>query len=284
MTKLPPGFTHELNQHVPRSHPATKDQGGVPVFDLNDFCCGAHGFAALLETEPAVAPEDKKEGVDTTPTKKEYTLFDTGPDTLSLVRNIKALQVPITKITRVVTSHWHSDHTGGLLSFLELRNKCIKEGITTPPPTGTEKPCNEKIDDQAPPAQCVVDVHPSRPHLRAIAPPPTWKSVLCALPKDPSFEEITAAGGVLERRKDGHTVASGTIWISGEIPRVTEFEQGLLGGVRWVEKGEQGWTEEREIGPIGENATGRWIAEPHLMDERYAAVDVEGKGLVLFSS
>lgn len=284
MTKLPPGFTHELNQHVPRSHPATEDQGGVPVFDLNDFCCGAHGFAALLETEPAVAPEDKKEGVDTTPTKKEYTLFDTGPDTLSLVRNIKALQVPITKITRVVTSHWHSDHTGGLLSFLELRNKCIKEGITTPPPTGTEKPCNEKIDDQAPPAQCVVDVHPSRPHLRAIAPPPTWKSVLCALPKDPSFEEITAAGGVLERRKDGHTVASGTIWISGEIPRVTEFEQGLLGGVRWVEKGEQGWTEEREIGPIGENATGRWIAEPHLMDERYAAVDVEGKGLVLFSS
>ncbi|KAJ2913080.1 hypothetical protein MD484_g7333, partial [Candolleomyces efflorescens] len=270
MTKLPPGFTHELNQHVPRSHPSSKDQGGVPVLDFNDFCCGAHGFAALLETE----------------TEREYThtLFDTGPDSLSLVRNIKALQVPITKIDRVVTSHWHSDHTGGLLSFLALRKKCVEEGVTTPPPTGTEKPCIEKIDPEAPVAPCVVDVHPSRPHLRGIAPPPTWKSVLCALPKDPSFEEISAAGGVLKKHKDGHTVANGTVWISGEIPRVTEFEKGLLGGVRWVEKGEQGWTEEREIGPIGEDATGRWIAEPHLMDERYAAVDVEGKGLVLFSS
>ncbi|KAJ3523699.1 hypothetical protein NMY22_g11328 [Coprinellus aureogranulatus] len=310
MTKLPPGFTHELHQHIPHSRHATADKGSVPVFDLNDFCCGAHGFAALIETEVDEPDEarsgDGGEQSDNPRTKRLYrTLFDTGPDSLSLVRNIKALQIPITTIDRVVTSHWHSDHTGGLLSFLELRKKCIEDGIDTPPLTSStlpplpgtveapQAPSSSEVDqadssgsrDQVKP--CIVDVHPSRPHLRGIAPPPKNNHVICALPPDPTFEAIEEAGGVLEKRRDGHTVAGGTVWISGEVPRVTEWEAGLLGGVRWVEEGEEGYEREdgeEEIGPVGDNAKGRWKSEPHLMDERYAAVDVEGKGLVLFSS
>ncbi|KZP32912.1 hypothetical protein FIBSPDRAFT_721887, partial [Athelia psychrophila] len=62
----------------------------------------------------------------------------------------------------------------------------------------------------------------------------------------------------------------GTVWVSGEIPRITEFEGGLLGGVRWFETENGG--------------KGGWKSEEHIMDERYACIDVAGKGLVIFSA
>ena len=128
--------------------------------------------------------------------------------------------MPIEKIERVIISHWHRDHTGGLLSYLNGRR------------SNTES------------HPCIVDVHPDRPFARGIAPGPTYDKVLCALPPDPTFELIETAGGVLEKHAEGHTVAGGTIWVSGEIPRVTEFESGLLGGMRWHEdRGE--WIKEQ---------------------------------------
>jgi 7,8-dihydropterin-6-yl-methyl-4-(beta-D-ribofuranosyl)aminobenzene 5'-phosphate synthase len=150
--------------------------------------------------------------------RSHLTLFDTGPDSLSLVRNVRAMQTPIERIERVITSHWHSDHTGGLLSFLELRYSTSD---------------SNSHETQLP---CVVDVHPDRPLARGIAPGPTYNKVICSLPPDPTFELIEKAGGVLEKHSEGHAVAGGTLWVSGEIPRVTEYETGLLGGMRWVQK------------------------------------------------
>lgn len=42
-------------------------------------------------------------------------------------------------------------------------------------------------------------------------------------------------------------VAGDTVWVSGEIPRVTEWEGGLLGGVRWNED-KRDWVNE-EVSP-----------------------------------
>ena len=39
MTKLPPGFTHEVSQHI-RLYPHPDEVTGVPVIDLDLFCCG----------------------------------------------------------------------------------------------------------------------------------------------------------------------------------------------------------------------------------------------------
>lgn len=150
------------------------------------------------------------------------------------------MEVGPDRITRVITSHWHSDHTGGLLAFLRLRS-----------PSSNSSPC-------------IVDVHPDRPDARGIAPGPTFDKVACALPRDPTLVEIAEAGGTVEQHAEGHAVAGGTVWVSGEIPRVTEFEAGLRGGMRFKD--------------------GKWVHEPHIMDERYAAIDVAGRGLVLFSS
>ncbi|CAA7259091.1 unnamed protein product [Cyclocybe aegerita] len=231
----------ELQQHVNQpGHGVYDEEKKVPVLDFDNFCCGAHGFAALIETFV--------EGEETS----HLTLFDTGPDSQSLVRNIRAMQTPTEKIERVITSHWHSDHTGGLLSFLELRRaKFQSAGLTG--------------------LACIVDVHPNRPILRGIAPGPHYDKVLCALPPDPTFEEIEQLGGVLEKHAEGHAVSGDTIWVSGEIPRVTEYESGILGGMRWVSGS-------------GSGESGKWIFDRLIMDERYAAIDVAGKGLVVFSS
>lgn len=197
------------------------------------------------------------------------TLFDTGPDSRSLIRNVVGLQIPVANIDRVVLSHWHSDHTGGLLSFLKYRSADI----------GSES---------AVPAPCLVDVHPGRPIARGISVPPTYDKVICRLPDDPTFEEIQEAGGTVAVSREGHPVADGTVWVSGEIPRVTEYESGILGGVRWVEESGKGtWTrdEVRILGFIfGVKGSRADEMNKHIMDERYVAVDVYGKGLVIFSA
>lgn len=37
--------------------------------------------------------------------ESHLTLFDTGPDSQSLVRNAKAMQVPVDDISRIILSH-----------------------------------------------------------------------------------------------------------------------------------------------------------------------------------
>ncbi|KAJ7217946.1 beta-lactamase-like protein [Mycena pura] len=230
-TKLPPGFTHELPQHLQQQHPPPpcSTVTGVPVIDLNDFCCGAHGFSALIETH--ISGEEP-----------HLTLFDTGPDSQSLVRNVKAMQVPVHKVSRIITSHWHADHTGGLLSFLSH-----SRALNNP--------------------KCIVDCHPDRPISRGMARGPLYDKVFGALRSDPTFEEIEAAGGIVEKHAECHTVAAGAVWVSGEIPRISPFEVGMPGAMRWV--AEDG---------------GKWISDELIMDERYAVIDVAGKGLVIFSA
>jgi 7,8-dihydropterin-6-yl-methyl-4-(beta-D-ribofuranosyl)aminobenzene 5'-phosphate synthase len=92
-----------------------------------------------------------------------------------------------------------------------------------------------------------VDLHPERPLRRGIAPPPK-KIPIVALPPDPTFEEIEAAGGKLDLRSDDHDIRgrdgqSTGVRVSGEIKRVTSFEAGLPGAVTWMvdENGEGGW-------------------------------------------
>ena len=168
-------------------------------------------------------------------------MFDTGPDSQSLVRNIKGLKIPFDDIERVVTSHWHSDHTGGLLSFLDLFHDAEAEvdlDLILSVPGHSHKRHSTPV---------VVDVHPDRPLARGIAPGPSYDKVVCALQRDPAFEEITQREGVvLEKHGEPHLVSDGTVYISGEIPRVTEYEQGLHGGARWR---------------IGENGIGKWESE-----------------------
>ena len=207
----PPGNPGEFLLEVPQqlmSHPPIHKETGVPILDLPNYCCGAHGLSLLLTTTSATGEEST-------------LLFDAGPEPHTINRNVAALKVTMGTIDRIVLSHWHSDHSGGILQALRLISKG-REGNQQQEPIP-------------------VDVHSDRHNGRGIAPPPTYK-VIARLPDDPKFDEITAAGGIVEPHREGHTVSNGAVYVSGEIPRLTEWETGLIGGVQWVD--------------------GKWVREP----------------------
>lgn len=140
------------------------------------------------------------------------------------------MQTSVSDVERIVLSHWHSDHSGGILSFLKHRQHLSSSGTASP--SSNSHPKSKSI---------VVDLHPSRPTARGIAPPPGDK-VIARLKEDPHFSELKALGAEVELSKDGHVVAGEGVYVSGEIPRVSEFEGGLIGGMRWEEG--KGWFSE----------------------------------------
>jgi len=73
---------------------------------LSDDFIGEWGFAALVEANG------------------RRLLFDTGARPDTVLQNAKALGVDLSAITDVVLSHWHDDHTGGLIA---LRRELIKQ-------------------------------------------------------------------------------------------------------------------------------------------------------------
>lgn len=139
------------------------------------------------------------------------------------------MKVPALSVERIILSHWHADHSGGILAFLKLRRDSgedVSEG-------------------QKAPTTCVADLHPNRPIARGFAPPPKVKPI-CRLPEDPSFDAIERSGAKVECHAEPHTVSDGAVYVSGEIPRVTHFERGLIGNMRWIE---------------GNDGEGNWVAD-----------------------
>ena len=55
-------------------------------------------------------------------TKNHNILFDLGPDN-SFLENAKKLNIDISDVDIAIISHGHSDHGGGLESFLKNNNK-----------------------------------------------------------------------------------------------------------------------------------------------------------------
>lgn len=49
--KLPPGFTNEIRNHLTEHNPRRDPLTGAPFLELDDYCCGAHGFSALIVTK-----------------------------------------------------------------------------------------------------------------------------------------------------------------------------------------------------------------------------------------
>jgi 7,8-dihydropterin-6-yl-methyl-4-(beta-D-ribofuranosyl)aminobenzene 5'-phosphate synthase len=81
----------------------------------------------------------------------------------------------------------------------------------------------------------------------------------------PSPEELAQSGALPEVTKAPQELLDGMFYLSGEIPRVTSYETGLQNHVR-------------------RNAQGDWQADPLIMDERFLAVAVKGKGVVVFTA
>ena len=106
----------------------------------------------------------------------------------------------------------------------------------------------------------IVDLHPDRPNQRGVQLP---SGAMALLPPEPTLEAIEAAGGVIERNADIHNVA-GLFVGSGEIERVTSYETGLFGHHT--------------------NSNGTWEPDPLILDERFLAARVAGRGVSVLSA
>ena len=164
-------------------------------------------------------------------------LFDTGPEGYAIRRNGALLGADLGSVGDLVLSHGHWDHCGGTLTALALLGR-RRAG-----------------------SEVTVYGHPAmfRPRGRRMP-----DGVVIPFKPIPTSSEMADAGARVVLTTEPQTLR-GAFYLSGEIPRVTAYEQGLRDHVR---RGENGTT---------------WEADPLILDERFIAVHVRGKGLVVFT-
>jgi len=157
--------------------------------------------------------------------EKTTILIDTGPSPDVTLHNIDQMGIDLDKIDLIFLSHGHYDHTGGLVGVLKKIGRSM-------PVLGHPAFLNSKY------------------HAKKFRP--------IGLPFKPS--EIEASGGKLILAKNSARISE-NIWSTGEIERVTGFEE--VKGFLTVENG--------------------ILKEDLIPDDQALIVNVEGKGLVVIS-
>ena len=165
-------------------------------------------------------------------------LFDAGPDNAVFERNAVRMQTDFSAIDAVVLSHGHFDHAAGLERALQFIT-AAKQGTPT-----------------------AVYMHPGMFRRRGTQFP---NGFVLPLKDVPGPKTLGQRGAEVIASDKATALLDGCYWLSGEIPRVTDYEKGLLNQVR-------------------ESDDGGWEPDPWIMDERFLAVNVKDKGLVVFSA
>jgi len=138
---------------------------------------GEHGFSALIEEAGG-----------------EQLLFDTGQG-LSLLHNARLMKRDLATVRKVVISHGHYDHAGGLLPLLK------EYGSKT------------------------VFAHPGIFALRNRI-KDTGECYPIGIPE--SRATLEAAGAIFDLSADFRSIAPG-LYLTGKVPRVTDYETGDQG-------------------------------------------------------
>lgn len=166
-------------------------------------------------------------------------LFDAGPVDYAVERNGVRIGVDFVSLEAIILSHGHWDHAGGIPKALEcIRHENGGGAVPLYLHPGMFKQRGTRQGDG-----------PVLPMQRVLR-PEEWSS----LGADP----IVTAEAVLCLHQ--------TIYISGEIPRKTEYEIGFPGHV------------------CQDSDTGEWERDELITDERFAVVWLKDKGLVVLSA
>ncbi len=107
----------------------------------------------------------------------------------------------------------------------------------------------------------MVDLHPDRPDQRGIRTP---SGTVVMLPEEPTLAALADAGGTIELHDEPHLLGEGFFLGSGAIARTTSYEVGLEGHHTFR-------------GDLGE-------PDPLIMDERFLAAEVRGRGVTVLSA
>ncbi len=174
-----------------------------------------------------------------TPAGPRTILFDGGPVDYAVERNGVRLGIDFGAIGTVMLSHGHWDHAGGLPRAI---------GLIVQANGGRAVP---------------LFLHPGMFRPRGQRQPDGG-----VLPMDPipTPDEWALLGAEPVATDAAQTCLDAVFFISGEIPRITAYETGLINQVCRPTDGAD------------------WAPDPLVMDERFLAVHVRGKGLVIFSA
>jgi len=173
------------------------------------------------------------------PSGPRTLLFDGGPVDYAVERNGTRLGIDFAAIEAAMLSHGHWDHAGGIPRALAMI-----------------KAANGGRDTQ-------LYLHPGMFHERGGRQADGGVMPMDNIPLPAQWHEFGADPIVTDQAT---TCLDDLFWISGEIPRLTSYEKGLIGQVRRIA------------------ADAPWEPDPLLMDERFLAVHVKDKGLVVFSA
>lgn len=195
-----------------------------------------HGFSALLEISYVYE--------NATLTNK--FLFDTGVSKEGIVNNSDVLGINLKDIETIILSHGHFDHISGLISTLGKLKKSVE-----------------------------IIAHPEAFLRRWLVYPNGNKARMDFLDE----EEINQAGGIIRKldkisflprnanmqSKKKTNQANNRVMITGEIPRVTEFEKGFP--LQYKEQ-------DNEI---------NLVPDPLVSDDQALIMNVKNKGLIILT-
>jgi 7,8-dihydropterin-6-yl-methyl-4-(beta-D-ribofuranosyl)aminobenzene 5'-phosphate synthase len=173
-----------------------------------------------------------------TASSRHTLLFDAGPDESIFERNVIRLGVDMGGVDAMMLSHGHWDHAGAMPRALQMMT--LANG-------GRRVP---------------TYMHPDMFASRAMK---AKDGRLMPMEDVPSQNVLAANGADLIITRDERSILSTTVYISGEIPRVTSFEKGMPGQHRL-------------------DAAGEWTLDELLVDERFVAVHLANKGLFVFTA
>jgi 7,8-dihydropterin-6-yl-methyl-4-(beta-D-ribofuranosyl)aminobenzene 5'-phosphate synthase len=201
-------------------------KAGSMPVSAGEYRCCAHHGLSLIITV--------RSGRD-----RQTLIFDAGPEAYAVSRNGALLKAPFGDVNALVLSHGHWDHAGGLLEAIRL-----VAGANA----GRNIECH---------------VNPGMFVERGMM----GRGGECLLQKPvPIPPELIEAGAFVVNDSAPRLLLDSMFYLSGEIPRVTPYEQGLKGHVKRAADGKS------------------WEPDPLIMDERYLAVNVKGKGAVVFTA
>ena len=164
--------------------------------------------------------------------REHRLLFDTGISPDGLVENMRRLELSPRDVEAVVLSHGHFDHVGGMDGLAR------ELGLANLP----------------------VVIHPEAWSRRRLALPGREPVEIAA----PSRSALEGVGFEVIEQRDPSFLLDGSLLVTGEVDRTTEFEQGMSPSHQAHHRGE-------------------WRHDPLVLDDQALVAEVRGQGLVVLT-